>query len=231
MSRISDLTSAAAVATELRTAGFASAGTVLSDVTEAIERLDAIRRTRDPRFVRPDGSGAPRKIVDTAFADPYFLRLASLPRLSAVAENYFGCAPRLHTSTSWWKPAGGPPKRPHQDAPHWTHVDPPTFVTVWVALTAATTENGCMTYLPRSHTAALPHENRSGELVTDGVDEESGTPVPLPPGQGAWHDGMTVHWTGPNRTSQDRIALAFCYLPSDATVDPRIPAERFPLIS
>ena len=52
----------------------------------------------------------------------------------------------------------------HQDSYYW-HIEPDDMISVWVALSAATPENGCMRYAPRSH---LNGKRRHEETFAEG---------------------------------------------------------------
>ena len=53
------------------------------------------------------------------------------------------------------KPPGGQDKPPHQDQSYFRVVPEDSLVTAWIALDAATEENGCMRYVPGSHRYAV----------------------------------------------------------------------------
>jgi len=48
----------------------------------------------------------------------------------------------------------------HQDSTYAGLTPPEDVVTVWVALSPSTYENGCVTFVPRSHGEQLPHLER-----------------------------------------------------------------------
>ncbi len=108
----------------------------------------------------------------------------------------------------------------HQDLTYWG-IDKAEEVTVWVALSPATEESGCMRYVPGSHRQSIvAHEDTYGEenLLTRGqeiavkVDEASAVSVILKPGQMSMHHGHMFHASGPNRSNDRRIGFAIQYI-------------------
>ncbi|WP_322762975.1 phytanoyl-CoA dioxygenase family protein [Frankia sp. Cr2] len=173
-----------------------------------------------------------RKIRDIALSETFFLELAERrDLLLPVAAVLGGGGIRLHTSTVWMKPPGGEMKPPHQDAPHWLHVDPPLFVTCWVAIDDSTCDNGCLNFCRGSHRwGRLPHR-RETDLVVMDFDTAGGVSVPLSAGDCTFHLGTTVHWSGPNLTESPRRGVAFAYMPSWVTIDGRGgPPSRYPIV-
>ena len=108
----------------------------------------------------------------------------------------------------------------HQDLFYWG-LDEVNEVTAWVALTPATTESGCMRFIPGSHRKRLvPHVDSFGQnnLLTRGqeiaveVDESSAVDVVLRPGQASLHHGYLFHSSAPNHTNARRIGAALRYI-------------------
>lgn len=113
----------------------------------------------------------------------------------------------------------------HQDAYYW-HIEPADMISVWVALSAATRENGCMRYAPRSHLGGKrPHQETfatdnalsRGQVMRLDASEEN-IDVVLDPGQIAIHHCLLAHASGPNRSSERRIGLTIRYLPPEVRV-------------
>lgn len=106
----------------------------------------------------------------------------------------------------------------HQDVNFW-HIEPFELLTAWVALTAATPDNGGMRYAPGVHHARIAHVERPdpdnllsrGQELAVTVDEASVVDVVLDPGQVAFHHALTPHASGPNRTDAPRIGIAVRY--------------------
>ena len=110
----------------------------------------------------------------------------------------------------------------HQDLRYWG-LDTNDLVSVWLALSPATVESGCMRVLPGSHEGdLLPHEDeyKTDNLLTRGqeisveVDETKAVPMPLQPGEISLHNVRLAHASGPNRSSDRRIGLSLHYMPT-----------------
>lgn len=103
----------------------------------------------------------------------------------------------------------------HQDATYMA-LDPPNFVTAWIALTPSTVENGCVSVIPGTHRdGRRPHEDTFGvdNILTrgqrvDGIDEADAVHLTLAPGQMSLHHPWLVHGSQPNRSSARRIGFA-----------------------
>ena len=110
----------------------------------------------------------------------------------------------------------------HQDLRYWG-LDTDHLVSVWLALSPATLETGCMRVLPGSHKGdLLPHadEYKQHNLLTRGqeiaveVDEAKAVAMPLQPGEISLHNVRLAHASGPNRSTDRRIGLSMHYMPT-----------------
>tara|TARA_A100000164_G_C21748479_1_gene695819 strand:+ start:81 stop:908 length:828 start_codon:yes stop_codon:yes gene_type:complete len=102
----------------------------------------------------------------------------------------------------------------HQDAKY-IGLEPYNWVTVWLAVTDANEENGCMRMLPGSHKENLKtHEQKFDEnnLLTRGqtitnVPLEKTDPIILKAGQISLHHPKIVHGSGLNQSNDRRIGF------------------------
>ena len=110
----------------------------------------------------------------------------------------------------------------HQDLNYWG-LDTDDLITVWLALSPATLESGCMSVLPGSHKQEMmPHkdEYRDNNMLTRGqeiaveVDESLAAAMPLAPGEASIHNGRLAHSSSPNRSGDRRIGLSLHYMPT-----------------
>ena len=110
----------------------------------------------------------------------------------------------------------------HQDLRYWG-LDNSDLVTVWLALSPATLETGCMRVLPRSHKdELLPHSDEyqqhnmltRGQEISVEVDESEAVDMPLQPGEFSLHNVRLAHASGPNQSSDRRIGLSLHYTPT-----------------
>ena len=119
--------------------------------------------------------------------------------------------PQTETYVSW-----------HQDLNYWG-LDTDDLITIWVALSPATLESGCMSVLPRSHKGDfMPHEDeyRDHNMLTRGqeisveVDESQTVAMPLQSGEASLHNGRLAHSSKPNTSADRRIGISLHYMPT-----------------
>jgi ectoine hydroxylase-related dioxygenase (phytanoyl-CoA dioxygenase family) len=107
----------------------------------------------------------------------------------------------------------------HQDLTYWglSHDDQ---VSMWLALSVADAESGCMRMVPGSHRqGVIGHETTAddnnvllqGQTVRD-VDESGAALCPLQPGEASFHHGWTLHASMPNNSMDRRIGLNVQYV-------------------
>lgn len=134
----------------------------------------------------------------------------------AIARQLLGEAAQARGAHAIFKPAHyGSPTPWHQDESYWDPRATYHSLSVWMPLQEATLENGCMQFIPRSHTLeVLPHHHINydprihGLEVDDGhVDLATAAACPLPPGGATFHYSRTLHYTGPNRSAVPRRAF------------------------
>ena len=102
----------------------------------------------------------------------------------------------------------------HQDAKY-IGLEPHNWVTVWVAVTDANEENGCMRIWPGSHKENLKHHKQKfdeNNLLTRGqtienVPLEKTDPIILKAGQMSLHHPTIVHGSGLNHSDDRRIGF------------------------
>ena len=181
-----------------------------------------------------------RKIEDTGTHSDLFKRLARHPRVVETAQALLNSHDLLlFRSTLMLKPAfHGSPHALHQDSAYWP-IDPPSLVTVSIALTEATTGNGCFKVIPRSHEWGLQNWGRivlrQDESLTERDDIDLGTQIDVPLGAGSalFFHSLLVHGSGPNRSPNPRNTALYAYFSPHVRYCRKTgPAERsFPVIS
>lgn len=181
-----------------------------------------------------------RKIEDTGTHSDLFKRLSRHPRLVAIAQALLNSHDLLlFRSTLMLKPAfRGSAHALHQDSAYWP-IDPPSLVTVSIALTEATTGNGCFKVIPRSHEWGLQNWGRivlrQEESLTERDDLDLSTQIDVPLGEGSalFFHSLLVHGSGPNRSPNPRNTALYAYFSPHVRYCPTNgPAERsFPVIS
>lgn len=149
--------------------------------------------------------------------------LATHPAVLDAVEACIGPNILLYNSMYVIKEPRSPAKvNWHQDLTYWGLSDHDAQVTVWLALSPATVESGCMQMVPGSHLdGRAPHvtpDARGDDDVldfgqyVDGVDLDRAVPVPLGVGEMSLHHGWTIHASLPNRSDDRRIGFNAQYL-------------------
>jgi phytanoyl-CoA hydroxylase len=110
----------------------------------------------------------------------------------------------------------------HQDLPYYPYLREDDLVTCWTALDEADEDNGCVEYLPGTHRSHVRHRQTGHQQTLDIdpelVDVSTAVPVPLRPGEGVLHHGLTVHRSSANRSRRPRRGLATLYVRQSAPV-------------
>ncbi len=219
---------------------------------ERLHRLAAELEARDDPAIRrfqrePYAGGAVqvglpvlRKIEQTREISEVFRRLAAHPRLLKVIRTLIGPDLLLFRSTLMLKPAHhGSAHGLHQDSAYWP-MDPPTLVTVSIALSDATPENGCFQVIPKSHTWGMQRWGRiareQDEALTDreDVDLSAQIEVSLSGGSALLFHSLLVHGSGPNRSPHPRHTALYAYFPPAVRYVPKAggPQQKvFPVVS
>jgi hypothetical protein len=98
----------------------------------------------------------------------------------------------------------------HQDWWHWK-IQPRTSLSMWLAVTDATRENGCVEVIPGTHTCEIPTIVRRDTLQADPAhfDESKKVPMVMRAGQFFLFNEATLHRSTPNRSDARRVGLSF----------------------
>lgn len=115
------------------------------------------------------------------------------------------CKPARHGGVVAW----------HQDYSYWTRTTPLQHLTCWVGLDDATTENGCLYYVPYSqHWGLLDKPELAGDMegVLDYLTPEQKAafkpvPIELKKGYAAFHHPLMVHGSYANKSEHSRRAF------------------------
>ncbi len=161
-------------------------------------------------------------------SDRTWLEFATLPEILDAAEQLIGPDIIVWSSALFCKSPGRGKATPwHQDAQYWP-IRPLETTTVWIAVDAATRENGCMQIVPGSHRTRniYPHSvNDSDTLVLNQeLDSTLQTHLKskhllLDRGMFSFHDAYLLHGAELNRSDKRRAALTFRYMPASSHFD------------
>lgn len=161
--------------------------------------------------------------VKTLVEDPQIARLvAAIENIDAV---------RIYFDQTLVKEPYGLPTSYHLDLPWWAF-ESDHACTIWIALDDATTENGCLYFVPGSHRLGLTYRSPSVGADLGGIfaahPEAAGLPpvsCAIPAGGCTFHNARTIHGAGVNMTPGRRRALTAAFMPNgvrfDGTLDLR----------
>lgn len=111
----------------------------------------------------------------------------------------------------------------HQDATYWNFAPKENAVTIWVTLSGATKEMGCIQFIPGSHKQGQQlHSDitRDGNMLMRGQTIEGTLPTETHyaecnPGTFMMFHPHVVHGSGPNTTETPRVAIGFVFAATD----------------
>lgn len=157
-----------------------------------------------------------------------FLEIAHHPAVLDAVEQLIGPDVILWGCQVFCKPGGDGLAVPwHQDGQYWP-IRPLATCTVWIAIDASTTANGCLRVIPGSHRRRrLGSHHRSArtdvvldqELDADTFDPAAARDVELQPGQMSLHDVYLIHGSHANSSPLRRAGLALRYMPATSYFD------------
>lgn len=116
------------------------------------------------------------------------------------------CKPAKHGGVVAW----------HQDYSYWTRTTPMQHLTCWVGLDDATSENGCLNYIPKSHHwPLLDRIDLAGDMdsLKDHLTEpqkeayDKKVAIEMPAGYGTFHHPLMVHGSYANKSDRSRRAF------------------------
>ena len=147
--------------------------------------------------------------------------LASHPRVLDIVEQLIGPdilvynvtyiikEAKTETHVSW-----------HQDLTYWG-LDSDDQVSLWLALSDASEQSGCMRVIPGSHLQGEQHHILGEQDINNvlfqnqrvaDIDESLAVACALKPGQASLHHGWLLHASAPNQSSDRRIGLNVQYI-------------------
>lgn len=212
--------------------GFVQIDNVLSseELAEVREYVDEAMDSKEGRSIRNNEGGAYAKVLnqkvntwrDHAGVGKYSLH----PRFAQMALELSGAnGIRLfHDHCLLKMPGDSKPTPWHQDFPYWPmrgRKDTKTL-SIWIALDDVDENNGCMMFLPKSHTVGklkpislVEPQNIFEYAKGTVVDEKQPVKVPMKAGSATFHNGLTFHYAHSNKTDKPRRALVMIYMPDD----------------
>ena len=203
---------------------------VLHDVLD-LDVIDELRSELDANeaktaaFLREQESGRISIAEDGAitFTTHIVVRNAvarafsALPLFVDLCLDLIGPDVNLYWDQAVYKKSEKPRRFPwHQDNGY-TFTEPQQYLTIWVALTDATVENGCPWVVPGLHRLGTLRHRYVEPLGFECLSEPDGAvAAPVPAGGAVVFSSLTPHLTGPNTTDGVRKAYILQYAPEGA---------------
>jgi len=94
-------------------------------------------------------------------------------------------------------------------------------INIWIPLQTIDEQNGAMQVIPRSHHIFLPYRCASVEPIQKNIEQELYPyfyPIYLKAGQALFFDSRMFHYSNPNLSATDRIAVVCRICPSEAPI-------------
>lgn len=192
-------------------------------LNEELEHLQAPGEERKKLFYHYESNESedPAKVLFHAIGawrvTPGFHDLVWSPAYRMAAYQLLGQPFRLFHDQLFCKPARhGGVVAWHQDFSYWTFTKPMHHLTCWIGLDDATTENGCLYYVPGSHQwGLLPVTGLAGDMeaVRNVLNEaqivafDKKVANELPKGYASFHHPLTMHGSYANFSERSRRAV------------------------
>lgn len=156
--------------------------------------------------------------------DPFWLRLVSDARLLDIAQQFIGPDIALFASHYVCKPPRmGQRVAWHQDASYWP-LEPMEVVSLWLAVSDSTTENGCMRVVPGTQTGKVLEMEEDKEsvlgtrIVRGSVEEKKAVDLVLKAGDVSVHHPTIIHGSNANESGVWRKGLTIRYIPTSTKI-------------
>ncbi len=154
---------------------------------------------------------------------PWAAELVRHPAILDVVEDLIGPDILIYNATFFIKESHTDGVTAwHQDSTYFG-LDPHEHVSAWVALSDASEESGCMSFIPGSpdwgqlhHAAeAIPNSiNLNSQTVVEDFKADPVVAVPLTAGEFSCHHTLILHSSGPNQSDDRRIGFGISYIPA-----------------
>jgi phytanoyl-CoA hydroxylase len=194
---------------------------LLAEVTAAIDPFDtkteAFLRSVEGERLSIAEAGAITFSVHLAARSAVLRRLVTDAALTGIAADLVGPDVRLYWDQAVYKKPEKPRRFPwHQDNGY-AYVEPQQYLTIWLALNDATTENGCPQVVPGLHRHGTLAHHYVEPLGWECLEDPPGSvAAPVAAGGAVVFSSLTPHLTGPNLTAEVRKAYIVQYAPAGA---------------
>ena len=205
-------------------------------IAAVVQEIDAIEAETEAGLRQIEGerlmiaeAGAITFTPHLAARSNLLRQVAADPRIAAVCTDLVGPDVNLYWDQAVYKKPEKPRRFPwHQDNGY-TFIEPQQYLTVWMALTDTTVENGCPWVAPGVHLHGTLAHTYVDPLGFECFEQcETAVPAPVPAGGAAVFSSLTPHLTGPNTTDKVRKAYILQYAPAESELLTGDPAQGPP---
>ena len=200
---------------------------VRDDLDGLEAEVDAFLQTREDGRFSITETGALTIAIHAVTRSEAAKALSAHPAILGLCADLIGPDVRLYWDQAVYKKTEKPRRVPwHQDNGY-TYVEPQEYLTVWLALTDATEENGCPEVAPGAppagHARCTTTSTRSAGSASRRARRRWRRRCAA--GGAVVFSSLTPHRTGPNLTDEVRKAYILQYCPSDAEILRGEPSE------
>jgi phytanoyl-CoA hydroxylase len=196
----------------------------LASETGPLEYEAQFQYPGSPASLEAPGGRTVRRLLQAYARDPLFRNWATTPEIAARLRQLLGPDVELsqahHNCVMTKNPAFSSATGWHQDIRYWSF-QKPELVSVWLALGAERTENGCLWLVPGSHKMEFPRELYDDALFfRDDLEENRevlalAVPAELDEGDVLFFHCRALHEAGRNLTDETKFAAVFTYHTAD----------------
>ncbi|MEQ9642485.1 MAG: phytanoyl-CoA dioxygenase family protein [Alphaproteobacteria bacterium] len=212
--------------TDAQVAQYHQDGYVIPDFRLPPETLAAIRADHDRLLGKhPEFRNYCSRLLEY---DLSFLNYARVPEILEMVGQVVGPDFALWNASFFAKPAHDGHATPwHQDGEYWP-IRPLATCTVWIAVDAATPENGCLRIIPGSHKDKRLRKHNTNdalnltlnqELAADEYDPDTAVDLVLEEGQVSLHDVYLLHGSEANTSPNPRRGMTLRFMPTSSVFD------------
>jgi ectoine hydroxylase-related dioxygenase (phytanoyl-CoA dioxygenase family) len=222
-----------------RESGFWIAPTLFDDalLEDAREHIERLRRREYEKGEEPLSNYRPSgdadrgliKIDNGWWSDRIMEQFATSPCLGEIAARLLGAAEiYLWHDQVLYKPGEGGTTGNvgwHQDAGYWKSSSTIDMITAWVAFDDVDEDNGCMRMVAGSNRWGLVDgsdffdpdmESQRGRMRLPAGSEWREVSMIMNAGQASFHHCLTLHGSGPNRSTRPRRSIAVHMMSGEA---------------
>jgi phytanoyl-CoA hydroxylase len=190
-----------------------------------------------PTSLMQPGGLTPRRLQQALYRSPLLFDWATSPNIVCRLSQILSSAPVLslahHNSIMVKDPCFSSDTGWHRDIRYWNFTNP-ELITVQLALSPLTPENGGLRFLPGSHKIPVsPEQLDEAQFLRTDLSEnkyllDREVSFIIEPGDVIFFHSLTFHAAGRNRSSQARKSVLFTYRATDNSPLPGTRSAAYP---